>query len=182
MVGFDHEWDGHIMKAILPRTGGDFWYINEEHTPKETDFSFLLQRSRSNYLEGTIGSYELFFINLCWHVLGSIPSYPATLEKINTMQKTLHEVRDMEPILYEIQETQRQFQGNMDTLTETVNQRFKDQEITMKDIKDDIKTLLTRSTPNTHSSSNTSATTPSVISGLQEEDREQPEKKAEERE
>jgi len=180
MVGFDYEWDGHILKALLPRTKGTFWYVNEEQTKEDSALSFYLQKSKR--IEGTIGSYELFFMNLCWYILGTIPLHPVTRDQIERMQKALDEARDTDSTLRDIGDTQDKLQENVDTLTKTVNQRFKDQETTINSIKDGIHTLLERSTPKTLSSSNTSATPPQAISGAQEEDGERPGKESEEKE
>jgi uncharacterized protein YoxC len=159
MVGFDYEWDKHVIDAIFPRDRkrGDLWYVNEEQTTEDSPIFFHLQACEAKRLEEAIGGYELFFVNLCWYTLGIIPTYQITLDKLATMEKMLNEMQDI----------QRKLQNDLGLLTKTVNTLLQSQ----KDINEDIKglsakvdTLLTQPTPTSLSDSTSvpSADTPSA--------------------
>jgi hypothetical protein len=96
MVGFDYQWDRHIIHAIFPRRKGSLWYINEEQATEDALLSSLLQEYQAKRLEDTtIGRYEPFFVNLCKHIFGLIPSAltdQMTFDKLTSMEKILHKV------------------------------------------------------------------------------------------
>lgn len=115
MVGFDAKWDNHVLHAVFPREEGRrVWYVNEEPSvEKNSQLFFYLKACKARCLEGSTGKYELFFMNLCEHMLGSIPT-----------QQILDKLTSIEKMLLEMQKTYQQFQ-----------------EMTMKDIKGSIAKL-----------------------------------------
>src|SRR6266568_8142342 len=64
VVGYDTIWDQHLFSTIFTRGEGDFWYINQEQTEKDSALSLHLQGCDAKRIEGVEGVYIPFFINL----------------------------------------------------------------------------------------------------------------------
>lgn len=162
MVGFDYEWDKHIIHTIFPRREGSLWYVNEEQTTEDSQLFPYLKTCEAKRLEGTIGGYEPFFVNLCWHILGNIPTNQMTLDKLTKMEKTLNEMQD----------TQHKLQDGLGLLAKTVNKLLQSQEAMMKDIKGlsgNIDILLKQSGLNLLSDATSNPSANSISTSLEEE-------------
>ncbi len=111
VVGFDEVWDKHVKSRLFTRKSGKFWYVNEEKPKDNTFLSLILQEKSNASIFGVEGSYEIFFLNLCWHILGTIPTYQVTLDKLTRLEKDLQIVRD----------TQQAIQHEVGALTRNVD-------------------------------------------------------------
>jgi len=142
IVGFDNTWDGHLLDTIFPHIKGPLWFVNEEQTPEDSPLFNYLYTYGAARLEGMAGEYDPFFTNLCYDILGFIPSVQGNPRKESGKQNTPHNLQD-----------------EMTYLTKTINKLLESQKAMKKDIKVDIKnlsdkvdTLLTHFPPNSTSS------------------------------
>ena len=90
MVGFDHEWDRHVLHIIFPREG-NLWYVNEGQTPTGSQLFYYLKAGNARRLEDSSGGYETFFWNLLRQFFESVPTGQdqITLNKLNSMEHML---------------------------------------------------------------------------------------------
>jgi hypothetical protein len=140
MIGFDYKWDKHIMPTIFPRRAGSLWYINEEQTTEASPLFSDLQDCDAKRLEGPLGGYEPFFVNLYRHVLGFIPTYQTTPNQPTAMEKTL---------LNEMPNTQPNLQNDVSylkTMLQSQETMVRDIKVDLKSLSEKVDTLLTQST------------------------------------
>ena len=140
MIGFDYKWDKHIIRTIFPRRAGSLWYINEEQTTEDSPLFSDLQECDAKRLEGPLGGYEPFFVNLYRHVLGFIPTHQAIPNQPITVERTL---------LSEMRNAQSDLQddvSHLKTMLQSQETMIKDIKVDIKSLSEKVDALLTQST------------------------------------